>query len=68
MEEFINDQVVELDKMEAALKQTVANRQKVDEELTNVLRNKLILEADYHEYCSTAEVRMINLQSVAVAS
>ena len=68
MEDFINDQVVELDKMEAALKQTVANKQKVDEELTNVLQHNLILEANYHEHCSIAEVCMINLQNVAIAN
>ena len=42
--------------MEAALKQTVANKQKVDEELTKVLESKLRLEADYHEFCGVVEV------------
>ena len=36
MEEFINDQVTELDKMEAALKQTVANKEKLEEECKKV--------------------------------
>ena len=45
LEEFINDQVVELDKMEAAMKQTVANKQ--------------LLEKDHQkltEYYNTAKV------------
>ena len=45
LEEFINDQVTELDKMEAAMKQTVAN--------------KKLLEKDYQklkEYHDTAKV------------
>ena len=45
LEEFINDQVVELDKMEVAMKQTVANKQ--------------ILEKDHQkltEYYNTAKV------------
>ena len=33
LEEFINDQVTELDKMEAAMKQTVANKKIAEEEL-----------------------------------
>jgi len=36
LEEFINDQVTELDKMEAALKQTVANKEKLEEECKKV--------------------------------
>jgi len=36
LEEFINDQVTELDKMEAALKQTVANKEKMEEEFKKV--------------------------------
>ena len=31
LEEFINDQVTELDKMEAEMKQTVANKQLLEE-------------------------------------
>ena len=45
LEEFINDQVVELDKMEAAMKQTVANKE--------------LLEKDHQkltEYYNTAKV------------
>ena len=45
LEEFINDQVAELDKMDAAMKQTVANKQ--------------ILEKDYQklrEYYNSAKV------------
>ena len=45
LEEFINDQVAELDKMEVAMKQTVANKQ--------------ILEKDYqklHEHYNLAKV------------
>ena len=45
LEEFINDQVAELDKMEVAMKQTVAN--------------KRILEKDYqklHEHYNSAKV------------
>ena len=34
LEEFINDQVTELDKMEAAMKQTVANKEIVEKELS----------------------------------
>ena len=33
LEEFINDQVTELDKMEAAMKQTVANKEIAEKEL-----------------------------------
>ena len=33
MEEFINDQAVELDKMEAAMKLTVANKELCEKEL-----------------------------------
>ena len=33
LEEFINDQVTELDKMEAAMKQTVANKDIAEKEL-----------------------------------
>ena len=50
LEEFINDQVTELDKMEAAMKQTVANKQ--------------LLEKDYqklNEYYDTAKVRIIEM-------
>ena len=46
LEEFINDQVTDLDKMEAAMKQTVANKQ--------------LLEKDYqkvNECYNTAKVR-----------
>ena len=32
LEEFINDQVVELDKMEAAMKQTVVNKQLLEKD------------------------------------
>ena len=32
LEEFIHDQVVELDKMEAAMKQTVANKQLLEKD------------------------------------
>ena len=45
LEDFINDQVVELDKMEAAMKQTVTNKQ--------------LLEKDHQkltEYYNTAKV------------
>ena len=33
LEEFINDQVTELDKMEAAMKETVANKEIAEKEL-----------------------------------
>ena len=49
LEELIHDQVVELDKMEAAMKQTVANKQ--------------LLEKDYQkltEYYNTAKVIRCN--------
>ena len=42
LEEFINDQVVELDKMEAAMKQTVANKDFAEKEL-NVRMYTLLL-------------------------
>ena len=36
LEEFINDQVTELDKMEAALKQTVANKETLEKEFNEL--------------------------------
>ena len=51
LEDFINDQVVELDKMEAAVKQTVAGKQQLQEEYQR-------LEIEYnsdkvHNYVNT---------------
>ena len=41
LEEFINDQVTELDKMEAAMKQTVANKKLLEKDYQK-------LEGDYN--------------------
>jgi len=41
LEEFINDQVIELDKMEAAMKQAVANKEIAEKEL-NVSMNVVL--------------------------
>ena len=49
LEEFINDQVVELDKMEAAMKQTVANKQAVEENLRDVTKSKSITEKQFEK-------------------
>ena len=49
LNEFINDQVVELDKMEVAMKQTVANKQTVENELKSVSKSKTILEKEYQK-------------------
>ena len=50
LEEFINDQVTELDKIEAAMKQTVANKEIAEKELNvcNVTFQRLLL----HLYAS----------------
>ena len=49
LEEFINDQDVELNKMEAAMKQTVVNKQAVEKNLRDVSESKTILEKEYQE-------------------
>ena len=51
LEEFINKQVFELDKMEAAMKQTVANKQlqATDENLKDVLKSKAIMEKEFQQ-------------------
>ena len=40
LEEFINDKVTELDKMEATMKQTVANKQAIEENLRDVIEKE----------------------------
>ena len=52
LEEFINDQVTELDKMEAAMKQTVANKEFAEKEL-NVCY-KYIHRMQYMYTCTCA--------------
>ena len=49
LEEFINDQVTELDKMEAAMKQTVANKQAIEENIKDALKSKGIIEKEYQK-------------------
>ena len=49
LEEFLNDQVTELDKMEAAMKQTVANKQAIEENLRVVSKSKTIMEKEYQQ-------------------
>ena len=49
LEEFINDQVTELDKMEAAMKQTVANKQALEENHKDVLKSKAIMEKEFQQ-------------------
>ena len=49
LEEFINDQVVELDKKEAAMKQTVANKKIVEDDLRDITKSKSILENEYQK-------------------
>ena len=49
LEEFINDQVTELDKMEAAMKQTVANKQAIEENLRDVSKSKTIMEKEFQQ-------------------
>ena len=47
LEEFINDQVTELDKMEAAMKQTVANKEFAEKELNVHISIFLIINIPY---------------------
>ena len=49
MEEFISDQVVELDKMEASMKQTVANKKTIEDDLRDITKSKSILENEYQK-------------------
>ena len=49
LEEFINDQVTELDKMEAAMKQTVANKQAIEDNLRDVSKSKTIMEREFQQ-------------------
>ena len=49
LEEFINDQVTELDKMEAAMKQTVANKQLLEKDYQKIIANKQLWEKDHEE-------------------
>ena len=58
MEEFINDQVVELDKMEAAMKQTVANKQAVEDDLKSAMKSKTVLEKEYDKLKEQYEVKL----------
>ena len=58
MEEFINDQVVELDKMEAAMKQTVANKQAVEDNLKSVMKSKSIVEKEYDKLKEQYKVKL----------
>ena len=47
LEEFINDQVTELERMEAAMKQTVHNKEMAEKEL-NVRMSKYIILYSVH--------------------
>ena len=49
LEEFINDQVAELDKMEAVMKQTVANKQLLEKDYQKITANKQLLEKDHEK-------------------
>ena len=60
MEEYINDQVVELDKMEAAMKQTVANKQAIEENLRDVSNSKTIVEKQYEKVKKLYEQTKVN--------
>ena len=53
LEEFINDQVVELDKMEASMEKTVANKQAIEENLRDVTKMKTVVEKEYQELNKT---------------
>ena len=61
LDEFINDQVVELDKMEAAMKQTVANKQAVETNLSNISRSKAILEKEHQKLMELFEQATVKL-------
>jgi len=59
LEEFINNQVTELDKMEAAMKQTVANKQLLEKDYQEMIANKQLLEKDHEkltEHCKNIKV------------
>ena len=59
LEEFINDQVTELDKMEAALKQTVANNEILKKEFDEVNVRTEILDC----FCTGSYCLCICMQS-----
>ena len=71
LEEFINDQVTELDKMEAAMKLTVANKQLLEKDYQKITANKQLLEKDHeklNEHYKNAKVVCFTGIVMAMAS